>query len=105
MFLAGLATPNSLAFTAASSVAKKAFEAVVARSLKSISAVVSERYRGNDEVMQLRDELEMKVRILALPVDICVQQAFKGNSAMQGALEVALSVLHNIEQFESSLRD
>lgn len=53
--------------------------------------------------MRLRDELELKVRILALPVDICVQQAVKGNSALQGVLDVALSVLRDIEEFEESL--
>ena len=56
------------------------------------------------QVLKLRDELELKVNVLSLPVDICVQQALQGNSALQGALNVALKVLQDIEDFEGNLQ-
>ena len=56
------------------------------------------------QVLKLRDELELKVDVLSLPVDICVQHALQGNSALQGALNVALRVLQDIEDYEASLR-
>lgn len=56
------------------------------------------------QVLKLRDELELKVDVLSLPVDICVQHALQGNSALQGALNVALKVLQDIEDYEASLR-
>ena len=55
-------------------------------------------------MLRLRDELELKVNVLSLPVDICVQHALQGNSALQGALNVALRVLQDIEDYEASLR-
>lgn len=55
-------------------------------------------------MLKLRDELELKVNVLSLPVDICVQQALKGNSALQGALNVALKVLQDIADFEANLQ-
>ena len=45
------------------------------------------------QVLRLRNELEMKLSVLALPVDICVQHSIRGNSALQGALKAALSIL------------
>lgn len=56
------------------------------------------------QVLRLRDELELKVNVLSLPVDICVQHALQGNSALQGALNVALRVLQDIDDYEASLR-
>ncbi len=56
------------------------------------------------QVLRLRDELELKVDVLSLPVDICVQHALQGNSALQGALNVALRVLQDIEDYEANLR-
>ena len=56
------------------------------------------------QVMKLRDELELKVDVLSLPVDICVQHALQGKSALQGALNVALRVLQDIEDYEANLR-
>ena len=56
-------------------------------------------------MLRLRNELETKLTVLSLPVDICVQHAVRGNSALQGALNAALSVLGDIEAFEESLRD
>ncbi len=55
-------------------------------------------------MLRLRDELELKVDVLSLPVDICVQHALQGNSALQGALNVALRVLQDIEDYEANLR-
>ena len=57
------------------------------------------------QVLRLRDELEVKVRVISLPVDICVQLVVRGNSALQGALDVALAALRDIEEFEESLRN
>jgi len=56
------------------------------------------------QVLRLRDELELKVDVLSLPVDICVQHALQGNSALQGALNVALRVLQDIQDYEANLR-
>ena len=56
------------------------------------------------QVLRLRNELEMKLSVLALPVDICVQHSIRGNSALQGALKAALSILGDIEAFEDALR-
>ncbi|KAL3148164.1 hypothetical protein ABBQ38_014444 [Trebouxia sp. C0009 RCD-2024] len=85
-------------------VAKKAFDVVARNSLRGITDILSERFKGNAEVLKLRDELELKVDVLSLPVDICVQHALQGNSALQGALNVALKVLQDIEDYEASLR-
>ena len=60
---------------------------------------------GCMQVLRLRDELEVKVRVISLPVDICVQLVIRGNSALQGALDVALAALRDIEEFEESLRN
>lgn len=109
--------------------AKKAFDVVARNSLRGITDILSERFKGNAEVraghssvqlellelrgatqrfvvqvMKLRDELELKVDVLSLPVDICVQHALQGNSALQGALNVALKVLQDIEDYEAGLR-
>ena len=76
-------------------------------------------------MLRLRDELELKLEMLAFPVDICGQKALQGQSALQvmisnmmaalmfnalkcpqiaqGAFNVALSVLNEIEEFEASL--
>jgi len=107
-------------------VAKKAFDVVARNSLRGITDILSERFKGNAEVrhdrtclspfrtsghwvcfaqvLRLRDELELKVDVLSLPVDICVQHALQGNSALQGALNVALRVLQDIEDYEANLR-
>lgn len=42
---------------------------------------------------------------VCLVVDICVQHAIRGNSALQGAVNAALSVLADIEALEDSLRN
>ena len=111
--------------------AKKAFDVVARNSLRGITDILSERFKGNAEVrhyrgavepvcfcrlfapygwvcfaqvLRLRDELELKVDVLSLPVDICVQHALQGNSALQGALNVALRVLQDIEDYEANLR-
>ena len=112
--------------------AKKAFDVVARNSLRGIADILSERFKGNAEVrhhrravepvyvcplvapqvivfafaqvLRLRDELELKVDALSLPVDVCVQHALQGNSALQGALNVALRVLQDIEDYEANLR-
>ena len=80
---------------------------------RSVPASLSERYVQTcslnhathaPQVLRLRDELELKVDVLSLPVDICVQHALQGNSALQGALNVALRVLQDIEDYEAGLR-
>ncbi|KAL0052080.1 hypothetical protein WJX82_007586 [Trebouxia sp. C0006] len=95
---------NPLVVRAASTVAKKAFDVVARNSLRGIADILSERFKGNAEVLRLRDELELKVDALSLPVDVCVQHALQGNSALQGALNVALRVLQDIEDYEANLR-
>ena len=44
------------------------------------------------------------VQVVSLPIDLCVQQAVRGNTALQGALDLALKVLQDIEAFEQALQ-
>ena len=52
----------------------------------------------------MRDDLELKMKVLALPLDICVSAAVKGQSSLQGVVDVALKILQDIDQFEEALR-
>lgn len=56
------------------------------------------------QVAVVRDELELKMKVLALPLDICVSAAVRGQTSLQGVLDVALKVLQDIERFEDTLR-
>ena len=44
------------------------------------------------------------LQVVSLPIDLCVQQAVRGNTALQGALDLALKVLQDIEAFEQALQ-
>lgn len=55
------------------------------------------------QVLSLKDTLELKLRMLSVPLEVCVQQAIKGNSALQDVLDVALAILRDIETFETTL--
>lgn len=55
--------------------------------------------------MKLRDELSMKVNILAPSLETCVHEVVKGNKLLQPVVEVALSILDNIEELEESIRN
>ena len=57
------------------------------------------------QVALVRDELELKMKVLALPLDICLSAAVKGQSSLQGVLDVALKILQDIERFEDNLRN
>ena len=37
---------------------------------------------------RLRDELELKVNVISLPIDVCVQEAVRGNTVRQPFLPV-----------------
>eukprot|EP00891_Asterochloris_glomerata_P007178 jgi/Astpho2/7178/fgenesh1_pg.00113_%23_20_t len=85
-------------------VAKKAFEAVARKSVSNISVLITDSFQGDKEVLRLRDSLEMKLKVVSLPIDLCVRQAVRGNTALQGALDLALKVLQDIETFEQALQ-
>ena len=44
------------------------------------------------------------LQVVSLPIDLCMQQAVRGNTALQGALDLALKVLQDIEAFEQALQ-
>lgn len=44
------------------------------------------------------------LQVVSLPIDLCVRQAVRGNTALQGALDLALKVLQDIETFEQALQ-
>lgn len=97
-------TTNPFIVHAASTVAKKAFEAVARKSVSNISVLITDSFQGDKEVLRLRDSLEMKLKVVSLPIDLCVRQAVRGNTALQGALDLALKVLQDIETFEQALQ-
>jgi hypothetical protein len=41
--------------------------------------------------------------VLSLPVDMCVQYVLHGNTALQGALDMALRVINDIVSFQEEL--
>ena len=113
---------SQLALTAAGELVKKAFEA----GAGSITASLRERFRGNEELLALKDELARKSTMLAFPIDACSHRVAAGNTvrtrvrcpateglphrallrglqALQEALGVALSVLQDIESFRLAL--
>ncbi|KAK9843843.1 hypothetical protein WJX81_008641 [Elliptochloris bilobata] len=102
--LAGAEILAPYAIFAASTVGKKAFEAVALRSMKGLAETLSTVFRGNQEVLRLRKELELRLRMLAWPLDACVGRAVQGNPALQAAVEGALSLLQEVEAFEEALR-
>ncbi len=40
----------------------------------------ADRLQRSRQVARLRDELELKVNVISLPIDVCVQQAVRGNT-------------------------
>lgn len=67
---------SQLALTAAGALVKKAFEA----GAGSITQSLKERFRGNAELLSLKDELERKCRMLTLPIDACSHRVAAGNT-------------------------
>lgn len=57
------------------------------------------------QVSKLQAELELKLSVIALPLDICVQHAARGESSLQGVLDSVTRILQDIERFEEALRE
>eukprot|EP00887_Chlorella_sp_A99_P001669 scaffold8.g1669.t1 len=94
---------SQLALSAAATVVKKAYEQSVAAALRQLGGTISERFQGNKELLALKDELGLKLRMLALPVDVAAHHATRGHTALQEALDAALGVLNDINAFEEAL--
>uniref|UniRef100_A0A1D1ZNW2 Uncharacterized protein n=1 Tax=Auxenochlorella protothecoides TaxID=3075 RepID=A0A1D1ZNW2_AUXPR len=94
---------SPLVLSAATTVVKKAFEASVATSLKGLGQTINQLYKGDTELLDLKTELETKVRMLALPIDIFARHVTQSNTALQEAVGVAIKVLHDIDAFQDLL--
>ncbi|PSC69926.1 1 domain-containing [Micractinium conductrix] len=94
---------SQLAFSAATTLAKKTFEFSITSSLKGLSDVIRERFSNSAVLQETQGELEMKVKMLCLPVDILAHYATRGNTALQEPLGVALGVLEEVEAFRQAL--
>ena len=56
------------------------------------------------QLVRLRDQLELKLAVLSLPLEICIQKAVRGYSALQASLEEVLEVIRQVELLEEELR-
>lgn len=54
------------------------------------------------QLLRLKDDLQVKLRMLAFPMDLCAQRATQGNSALQDALDVALLAVHEVDSLFDS---
>ena len=52
------------------------------------------------QVAKLREELEVKLRVISLPIDICVRHAVSGESSLQAVLDIVIKILQDIESFD-----
>ena len=59
----------------------------------------------NCQVVKLRDQLELKLAVLNLPLEICITKAVRGSSALQASLEEVLGVIQEVEKLEDQLRN
>ena len=84
-------------------VAKKAFEVSAVGAIRSISDVIRNRYQGDALLLKLKDDLETRLNMLALPVDLCAQFVQSGNSVLSESLAAALKTLGQVEEFRDSL--
>jgi hypothetical protein len=55
------------------------------------------------QLQVLQKELESRLQVLSLPVDMCVHYVLHGNTALQGALDMALRVINDIVSFQEEL--
>ncbi|KAL4428513.1 hypothetical protein ABPG75_002602 [Micractinium tetrahymenae] len=94
---------SQLAFSAATTLAKKTFEFSITSSLKGLSDVIHERFSHSQVLQDTQAELEAKVKMLCLPVDLLAHFATRGNTALQEPLGVALAVLEEVEAFRQAL--
>ncbi|KAI7841085.1 hypothetical protein COHA_005312 [Chlorella ohadii] len=94
---------SQLAFSAASTLAKKSFEFGITSSLRGLSDVIKDRFQHSKALQDTQGELELKVKMLCLPVDILAHHVTQGNTALQEPLGVALGVLDEVEAFRQAL--
>lgn len=94
---------SQLAFSAATTLAKKTFEFSITSSLKGLSDVIRERFSHSQVLQETQAELEAKVKMLCLPVDLLAHFATRGNTALQEPLGVALGALEEVEAFRQAL--
>ncbi|KAH9571300.1 hypothetical protein CY35_02G088200 [Sphagnum magellanicum] len=94
---------SAAALYAGSVLIRKTFEAVAQRSVSSLFTRLHTRFRGQHQLQVLQKELESRLQVLSLPVDMCVQYVLHGNTALQGALDMALRVINDIVSFQEEL--
>ncbi|KAH7285238.1 hypothetical protein KP509_33G018400 [Ceratopteris richardii] len=94
---------SAAALYAGSIVLRKTFEAVAQKSLSSIFNSLHARFRGQDQLQALQRELESRLQVLSLPVDMCVQHVLHGNSALEGALNMVILIVNDIVSFQEEL--
>lgn len=94
---------SAAALYAGSIVLRKTFEAVAQRSLSSIFSSLHARFRGQDQLQTLQRELESRLQVLSLPVDMCIQHVLHGNTALQGALDMVILLINDIVSFQEEL--
>jgi hypothetical protein len=84
---------------AAGVVGKKALEG----GFGVLSQLIAQRYRGDAELRRLDAALQHRLRMLALPIDLCAHHAARGNAALMEALEAALGVMREVSELAESL--
>ncbi|KAJ7530796.1 hypothetical protein O6H91_14G019700 [Diphasiastrum complanatum] len=94
---------SAAAFYAGTVLLRKTFEAVAQRSVSSLFSRLHSRFRGQSQLQSLQKELEARLQVLSLPVDMCVQYVLHGNTALQGALDMALRLINDIVTFQEEL--
>ncbi|XP_024521296.1 uncharacterized protein LOC112342911 [Selaginella moellendorffii] len=82
---------------------RKTFEALAQRSVTSLFTRLHSRFSGQHRIELLQKELESRLQVLSLPVDMCVQYVLHGNTVLQGALDMILRVINDIVRFQEEL--
>ncbi|KAI5077277.1 hypothetical protein GOP47_0007101 [Adiantum capillus-veneris] len=55
------------------------------------------------QLQALQRELESRLQVLSLPVDMCIQHVLHGNTALQGALDMVILLINDIVSFQEEL--
>eukprot|EP00210_Caulerpa_lentillifera_P000883 g854.t1 len=71
---------------------------IVRGSWKKVAEFYSEKYGADPEIQKETSDLDMKLKIIQQPLDICAQHVAKGNQAMEGARDVTLAILKDIDE-------
>lgn len=85
---------SAAALYAGSVLVKKTFEAVAQRSLSSLFTRLNVRFRG---------QIELQLQLLQKELESRLQYVLHGNTALQGALDMAIRVINDIVSFQEEL--